>query len=46
MPLKDAADFAEFIVDFTNKYQRFDDRIPTCGGPIDLLVITKDYKKF
>jgi hypothetical protein len=46
MPLKDAADFAEFIVDSTIKYLRFEDGISTCGGPVDLLVITNDYAKF
>ncbi|PGL45469.1 hypothetical protein [Bacillus thuringiensis] len=46
MPLKDAADFAEFIVDLTIKYCRFQDGLSTCGGPIDILVITKDYTKF
>ena len=42
MPLKDGIDFAEFMVDVTIKYQRFSDCIKTCGGPIDVLVMTKD----
>lgn len=42
MPLKDGIDFSEFMVDLTIKYQRFSDRIKTCGGPIDILVLTKD----
>lgn len=42
MPLKDGIDFAEFMVDVTIKYQRFSDQIKTCGGPIDILVLTKD----
>lgn len=46
MPLKDAVDFSHFLVDLTVKYERFKDSIATCGGPIDLLVITKDYTKF
>ncbi|ALL23656.1 hypothetical protein ABEX41_13025 [Bacillus tropicus] len=46
MPLKDAIDYAEFIVELTIKQQRFSDALSTCGGPIDLLVITKDYTKF
>ncbi|MDR4986155.1 hypothetical protein RGU74_21315 [Bacillus cereus] len=46
MPLKDAVDYAEFIVELNIKEQRFNDGISTCGGPIDLLVITKDYTKF
>ncbi len=42
MPLKDAIDFAEFLVDTTIKYERFCNDIQTCGGDIDILVITKD----
>lgn len=42
MPLKDAIDFSEFFVDATIKYERFCDDIQTCGGDIDILVITKD----
>lgn len=43
MPLKDGIDLSEFMVDITIKYQRFSDRIKTCGGPIDVLVLTKDF---
>ena len=42
MPLKDGIDLSEFMVDLTIKYQRFSDGIQTCGGPIDVLVLTKD----
>ena len=42
MSLKDGIDLAEFMVDVTIKYQRFSDCIRTCGGPIDVLVMTKD----
>lgn len=42
MPLKDAIDFSEFLIDLTIKYERFCDNIQTCGGEIDILVITKD----
>ena len=42
MPLKDGIDLAEFMVDVTIKYQRFSDCIKTCGGDIDVLVMTKD----
>ena len=42
MPLTDAIDFSEFLVDTTIKYERFCDDIQTCGGDIDILVITKD----
>ena len=46
MPLKDAIDMSEFIVGVAINYFRFTDGISTCGGPIDSLVITKDYTKF
>lgn len=42
MPLKDAIDFSEFLVDVTIKYERFNFDIQTCGGDIDTLVLTKD----
>ena len=42
MPLKDAIDFADFLIDATIKSQRFEMKVATCGGPIDLLVLTKD----
>lgn len=42
MPLKDAVDFAEFLIDLTIKSQRFEMKTATCGGDIDLLVLTKD----
>jgi hypothetical protein len=46
MPLKDAVDLSKFLVDMTIIYFRFANTISTCGGPIDSLVITKDYTKF
>lgn len=42
MPLKDAIDFGEFLIDLTIKYERFNDSIQTCGGAIDILVFTED----
>ena len=42
MPLKDGIDLSEFMVDLTIKYQRFSCEMKTCGGPIDVLVLTKD----
>ena len=42
MPLKDAVDFADFLVDLTIKTQRFEMKMATCGGEIDILVLTKD----
>lgn len=46
MPLKDAVDFSEFIIEIAIKYSRFTSQLSTCGGPIDILVVTKDYTKF
>lgn len=46
MPLKDAADLAEFLVELTIKYQRFEERVATCGGSIDVLIMTKDMSQF
>jgi hypothetical protein len=46
MPLKDAIDFSEFLVELVIKYQRFEAKVSTCGGSIDVLVVTKDYAKF
>ncbi|MGL5152305.1 MAG: hypothetical protein ACRC7N_17250 [Clostridium sp.] len=46
MQLKDGVDFAEFMIDLTIKSQRFSNSTATCGGPIDILLITKDYSKF
>ncbi len=42
MPLKDAVDFADFLIDVTIKLQRFEMKPKTCGGDIDVLVLTKD----
>ena len=39
--LRDSVDFAEFIVDTTIKCERFREGPKVCGGPIDILVITK-----
>ncbi|OOM76565.1 hypothetical protein [Clostridium sp. BL-8] len=46
MQLKDGIDLAEFMVDLTCKTQRFTSGLATCGGDIDVLVITKDYTKW
>lgn len=46
MQLRDGIDFAEFMVDITIKYQRFSSGLASCGGDIDILVITKDYSKW
>jgi 20S proteasome alpha/beta subunit len=42
MPLKEAVDFAECVIDTVIKYERFTDGPQTCGGPVDILVITKN----
>ena len=36
MPLKDAVDFADFLIETTIKYQRFEMKPKTCGGDIDV----------
>ena len=46
MQLKDGIDFAEFMIDVTNKIHRFQQGVGTCGGAVDLLLITKDYSKW
>lgn len=42
MTLADSIEFSKFLIDTTIKYQYFSDELKTCGGPIDVLVITKD----
>ena len=42
MYLKDGIELAEFMIDVNCKAQRFSAGIATCGGPIDILLITKD----
>lgn len=42
MPLKDGIDFAAYLIDTTIQYERFKDGISTCGGPVDLLVLTRE----
>ena len=41
MPIQDAIDLAEFLVDLTVKYYRFRPSAPTVGGPIEIAAITK-----
>jgi hypothetical protein len=41
MPLRDAIDLAEFLVDLTIKFSRFMPGAPTVGGPIDVAAISK-----
>lgn len=40
MSLKDAIDFAEFLVNTTIQYERFNDALQSCGGDVDILVLT------
>ena len=42
MPLKDAIDLSNFLIDTTIQYQRFEQKARSCGGDIDILVLTKD----
>lgn len=42
MPLRDAVDFAEFLIDTTVKAQRFEMKVATCGGATDILVLSMD----
>jgi hypothetical protein len=41
MPLQDAIDLAEFLVDVTVKVSRFAPGAPTVGGPIEVAAISK-----
>lgn len=41
MPIQDAIDLAEFLVETTIKFSRFTPGAPTVGGPIELAAITK-----
>ncbi|MDQ3386929.1 MAG: hypothetical protein M3475_04900 [Actinomycetota bacterium] len=41
MPIQDAIDLAEFLVNLTIGYSRFNPGAPTVGGPIEIAVITK-----
>ncbi len=41
MPLQDAIDLAEFLVDLTIKTSRFTPGAPTVGGPIEVAAISK-----
>jgi hypothetical protein len=41
MPIQDAIDLAEFLVELTKKFIRFHPGAPTVGGPIDIAAITK-----
>jgi len=40
MPLQDAVDLARFLIQTTIQFERFKPGAPTCGGPVDLAVIT------
>ncbi|HKZ76819.1 MAG TPA: hypothetical protein VJ124_00740 [Pyrinomonadaceae bacterium] len=41
MPIQDAIDLAEFLVDLTIKFSRFAPGAPTVGGPIEVAAISK-----
>ena len=46
MYLKDGIELAEFMIDVNCKAQRFSLGVATCGGPIDILLITKDQARW
>lgn len=46
MNLKDAIDFTAFNIELTIKYQYFTSGFQSCGGPIDVLLLTSDSAKF
>jgi hypothetical protein len=41
MPLQDAIDLGNFMVDLTKKFSRFKPGAPTVGGPVELAAISK-----
>lgn len=41
MPIKDAIDLAEYLVNTTINYSKFSPGAPTVGGPVDIAAITK-----
>lgn len=41
MPIQDAIDLAEFLVNLTIGYSRFSPGAPTVGGPVEVAAITK-----
>lgn len=41
MPIQDAIDLVEFLVDLTIKYSQFSPGATTVGGPIEIAAITK-----
>jgi hypothetical protein len=41
MPLQDAIELADFLVDLTIKFSRFSPGAPTVGGPIEIAAISK-----
>ncbi|MDQ0228242.1 hypothetical protein [Metabacillus niabensis] len=46
MTVLDAAEMSEFIVSTAVNFQKLQDVFAECGGPIDVLLITKEYTKF
>lgn len=42
--LQDAADYCEFLVDTTAKFERFANRIPTVGGEVDIAYVSPENK--
>lgn len=46
MPLKDAIDLVEFLVEIVIKTERFQSKLSTCGGPVDILVLKPEEQYF
>lgn len=42
LPLQDAIEYAIYLIDLTIKTMRFEPKVATVGGPIDVLLITPD----
>jgi hypothetical protein len=42
LPVQDAIDYAIYLIDLTIKTMSFEPRVPTVGGPIDVLLMTPD----
>jgi hypothetical protein len=40
--VQDAIDYARFLIQTTIDFQRYDNELPTCGGPIDVAVVNPD----
>ncbi|MFE4522577.1 hypothetical protein ACOSZF_23380 [Cytobacillus firmus] len=46
MPLKDAIELVEFMVNVVIKVEKFQSKLSTCGGDVDILVLTPETQHF